>query len=121
MASITVGGPASMDPEKLKELFEEPPPQSSIRTAGAARALRDVAPGTVLGDKYEVERRLGEGAMGIVFAARHLGLDEMVAIKFVRPDVPDVDGALARFAREAKLAARIHSEHVAKVFDAGVL
>ena len=121
MASITVGGPASMDPEKLKELFEEPPPQSSIRTARAARALRDIAPGTVLGDKYEVERRLGEGAMGIVFAARHLGLDEMVAIKFVRPDVPDVDGALARFAREAKLAARIHSEHVAKVFDAGVL
>jgi len=125
MASIIVGGPAAMNAEKLNHLFEEPAPASSIRKASPAqpvpRFFREITPGTVLGDKYEVERRIGEGAMGVVFAARHLGLDETVAIKFVRPDAQDSGGAMARFAREAKLAARIHSEHVAKVFDVGVL
>src|SRR5262245_59579201 len=125
MASIIVGGPAAMNAEKLNQLFEEPAPASAIRKASPAppvpRSAQEITPGTVLGDKYEVERRIGEGAMGIVFAARHLGLDETVAIKFVRPDVQDTAGAMARFAREAKLAARIHSEHVAKVFDVGVL
>jgi serine/threonine-protein kinase len=113
-----------MNAEKLNQLFEEPAPASTIRKATPApapRSSRDITPGTVLGDKYEIERRIGEGAMGVVFAARHLGLDETVAIKFVRPDVQDTAGAMARFAREAKLAARIHSEHVAKVFDVGVL
>ncbi|HWO14532.1 MAG TPA: serine/threonine-protein kinase, partial [Polyangiaceae bacterium] len=114
-----------MNAENLNQLCEEPVPRSSVRMTGPAEsgpsASLDIAPGTILGDKYRVERRLGEGAMGVVFAARHLGLDEMVAIKFVRPEVQDVDGALARFAREAKLAARIHSEHVTKVFDVGVL
>jgi serine/threonine-protein kinase len=111
-----------MNAEKLNQLFEEPAPASSIRKASPApRSSQELTPGTVLADKYEVERRIGEGAMGIVFAARHLGLDETVAIKFVRPDVQDTAGAMARFAREAKLAARIHSEHVAKVFDVGVL
>jgi serine/threonine-protein kinase len=125
MASIIFGGPAAMNAEKLNQLFEEPAPVSSIRKASPAqpesRSCRELTPGTVLGDKYAIERRIGEGAMGVVFAARHLGLDETVAIKFVRPDVEDTAGAMARFAREAKLAARIHSEHVAKVFDVGVL
>lgn len=125
MASIFGGGPAAMNAETLSQLFEEPAPVSSIRKASPAqpapRASREVTPGTVLGDKYQIERCIGEGAMGVVFAARHLGLDETVAIKFVRPDVPDTGGAMARFAREAKLAARIHSEHVAKVFDVGVI
>lgn len=125
MASIMVGGPATMNAERLNQLFEEPAPASSIRKASSAqpvpRSCQELAPGAVLADKYEIERRIGEGAMGVVFAARHLGLDETVAIKFVRPDVHDTAAAMSRFAREAKLAARIHSEHVAKVFDVGVL
>src|SRR5690349_16381610 len=124
MASISGGEPA-MNAITTSQLFEEPAPVSSIRRASGAQPAggwsRELTPGAILADKYEVERRIGEGAMGIVFAARHLGLDETVAIKFVRPDLQDTAAAMARFAREAKLAARIHSEHVAKVFDVGVL
>ncbi|MBX3229847.1 MAG: serine/threonine protein kinase [Labilithrix sp.] len=75
------------------------------------------APGTVIAGKYRVERLLGEGGMGIVLAARHLGLDEMVAIKLIKEDRAAGTDALARFQREARAAARIKSEHVARVLD----
>jgi len=76
--------------------------------------------GTLIADKYRVERVLGEGAMGIVLAARHIQLDELVAIKCIRAAVPWSSDVLARFAREAKACARLKSEHIAKVIDVGV-
>jgi eukaryotic-like serine/threonine-protein kinase len=76
--------------------------------------------GTVIADKYRVERVLGEGAMGIVLAARHLELDELVAIKCIRAQMPWSPDVIARFAREAKASARLKSEHIAKVIDVGV-
>jgi len=81
---------------------------------------RDYAPGRILAGRYRVERLLGEGAMGVVVAARHLELDELVAIKFIRPEVQKDADVIARFAREAKASARIKSEHVAKLLDVGV-
>jgi eukaryotic-like serine/threonine-protein kinase len=80
-----------------------------------------LAAGTVLDGKYRVERKIGEGAMGVVLQATHLGLDEAVAIKLMRPEVQRMEGTLGRFAKEAKIAARIRSEHVAKVLDVGIL
>ena len=74
-------------------------------------------PGTVIAGKYRVERLLGEGGMGVVLAARHLGLDEMVALKLIKQERASGSDALARFQREARAAARIKSEHVARVLD----
>lgn len=74
-------------------------------------------PGSVIAGKYRVERLLGEGGMGIVLAARHLGLDEMVAVKLIREERAKGTDALARFQREARAAARIKSEHVGRVLD----
>jgi len=88
-----------------------------------ARALDEaggVPVGTMIADKYRVERVLGEGAMGIVLAARHLELDELVAVKCIRAAMPWSPDVIARFAREAKASARLKSEHVAKVIDVGV-
>lgn len=78
------------------------------------------AVGQVLAGKYRVERLIGEGAMGLVLAATHLGLDEIVAIKFMRAEIQRLPGTLSRFAKEAKIAARIRNEHVTKVIDVGV-
>lgn len=77
--------------------------------------------GTVIAGKYCVERILGEGGMGVVFAARHLGLDEMVAVKLIREGLADGSQALARFQREARAVARLKSEHVARVLDVDAL
>ncbi len=73
--------------------------------------------GTVIAGKYRVERVIGQGGMGVVLAARHLGLDEMVAVKLIREERAEGSAALARFQREARAAARIKSEHVARVLD----
>jgi serine/threonine-protein kinase len=78
------------------------------------------AVGAVISGKYEVARVLGQGAMGVVVAARHLELDETVAIKFIHPDMHSVPDIVSRFAREAKACARLGSEHIAKVLDVGV-
>ena len=81
-----------MNAENLSRLFEEPAPESSIRTANPAcpgpRSCHDIVSGMILGDKYAVERRLGEGAMGVVFAARHLGLDETVDPAWADRELP---------------------------------
>jgi len=77
--------------------------------------------GDILLGKYRVERVLGEGGMGVVVAARHLGLGELFAIKLLRP-APRADGkAIERFLREARAAARLKTEHVARVHDVGRL
>jgi serine/threonine protein kinase len=74
------------------------------------------APGELVGGKYRVERLLGQGGMGTVLAARHEQLGHRVAIKL---PARGSAAAIARFLREARAAAAIESEHVARVFDAG--
>jgi len=78
------------------------------------------AAGSVISGKFEVLRVLGQGAMGVVVAARHLELDETVAIKFIHPEAQSVPDIVSRFAREAMACARLGSEHIAKVMDVGV-
>lgn len=73
--------------------------------------------GQVFAGKYRVERVLGRGGMGVVIAARHLLLDELVAIKFLLPEALQSAEAVARFEREARAAVKIKSEHVARVTD----
>jgi eukaryotic-like serine/threonine-protein kinase len=80
-----------------------------------------VREGDLLAGKYRIERVIGVGGMGIVVAARHEQLDQLVAIKFVRDDALDNDEAVERFLREARSAARLKSEHVARVLDVGRL
>jgi serine/threonine-protein kinase len=78
-------------------------------------------PGEVLAGKYRIERVLGQGGMGVVVEARHLQLDERVAMKFLLPEYAQHPEASARFLREARAAVKIKSEHVARVVDVGTL
>jgi serine/threonine-protein kinase len=80
-----------------------------------------VKEGDLLLGKYRVERVIGSGGMGVVIAARHEQLDQLVAIKFVREEALGNPDAARRFLREARAAASLKSEHVAKVLDVGVL
>jgi serine/threonine protein kinase len=86
-----------------------------------ALTLSPIQEGDILADKYRVERVLGLGGMGVVVAAMHLELDERVAIKFLLEEALDNTEAVERFAREARAAVRIKSEHVARVTDVGKL
>ena len=77
--------------------------------------------GDIIDGKYQVERDLGIGGMGRVVLALHLGLEERVALKVLHPEATRDPEAVARFGREAKAAARIKSEHVARVLDVSAL
>ena len=79
------------------------------------------APGQLLAGKYRVERVLGEGGMGIVLLAINEALGQRVAIKLLRTGTFGQGEALARFEREARAAARLRTEHVARVLDVGKL
>jgi serine/threonine-protein kinase len=78
-------------------------------------------PGEVVAEKYRVERVLGGGGMGVVMEARHLALDERVAIKFLLPQLGEDPHALERFEREARAVFQLQSEHVVRVMDVGRL
>ncbi len=78
-----------------------------------------VKTGEVLAGKYRVEKVLGKGGMGVVVLAMHIQLRQRVALKFLLPDANRE--VTQRFAREARAAARLRSQHVAKVLDVGEL
>jgi formylglycine-generating enzyme required for sulfatase activity len=95
--------------------------------AGAAewyyRWLRvELRPDAVIAGRLRLLEPVGQGGMGVVWRARHLGLDTEVAVKFIRPERAAADPALgARFEREAKAAARIAHPHVVQVMDYGAV
>jgi len=76
-------------------------------------------PGDLLAGKYRIERVLGQGGMGIVFAANHELLGVRVAVKLLLTDIATSNEAVTRFVNEAKNAARIQSDNVARVTDVG--
>ncbi len=93
------------------------------RVGASARELRHdpIPPGTVLLDRYRVLHQLGVGGMSLVVCAEHVSSGAKVAMKFLLPELATLPDAPDRFAREAKAATRVNSEHVSKILDVGVL
>jgi serine/threonine-protein kinase len=77
--------------------------------------------GKRIADRYQILRVLGEGGMGVVTEARHVELEQNVAIKFMFPEFISNEVLNARFSREAKLAAKVQSPHIVRVSDVGRL
>jgi eukaryotic-like serine/threonine-protein kinase len=76
-------------------------------------------PGTLVAGKYRIERLIGRGGMGSVWAATHIGLGQQVAIKLISRRYADSREARQRFDLEAKAVAQLRSRHVVQVFDNG--
>jgi serine/threonine-protein kinase len=75
-------------------------------------------PGTRLG-KYQLVRRLGAGGMGTVYEAVHTEIGKHVAVKVLAPQVAAMEGARARFLREAQLTSKVRHPHAVDVTDMG--
>jgi hypothetical protein len=67
---------------------------------------------------YMLLGRIGEGGMGQVFKARHSRLGRLVALKVLRPELLAGEGAVERFKREGRAAARLHHPNLVTVYDA---
>src|SRR5215475_1549595 len=75
--------------------------------------------GTVLADRYRIERRIGEGGMGAVYLARHVMLEKIVALKILHAEYARRRELVERFLHEAKAASRIRHQHVIDITDFG--
>jgi serine/threonine protein kinase len=80
--------------------------------------LGAITRGTVIAGRYEVTKRLGQGGMGVVYAAHDRVLDETIAIKLLHSSVVD-DSLARRFRSEIKLARRITHPNVCRIHDYG--
>lgn len=84
-------------------------------TSDVARA------GLIVAGKFRLDALIGQGGMGSVWSATHLGLGNRIAIKLVSREFVRSPDALRRFDAEAKAAARLQSRHVVQVHDSGTL
>src|SRR5262245_49539882 len=91
-------------------------PQTEMRPERPA-AGNALEAGNQIGD-FRIERRLGAGGMGIVYQARQVSLNRLVALKVLGRALTRVDD-LARFRREAQAAARLKHPSIAQVYFVG--
>jgi serine/threonine-protein kinase len=68
-----------------------------------------------------MERVIGEGGVGVLVPARHVQLEQRVAIKYLLPATLKSPTLVERFLREGRLAASIKSEHVVRIYDVGTV
>src|SRR5262252_2945623 len=75
---------------------------------------------SLLDNKYRIEELLGEGGMGAVYRATHLGTKRTVAVKIIRAGLSQSPEFVARFHREAEAAGRLRHPNVVDVTDFGL-
>src|ERR1700730_15035672 len=92
------------------------PVEGGIVFAGAPKPL---GVGTVLGQRYEIVKLLGQGGMGAVYRAYDRELEREVALKVIRSDMAANPEILKRFKQELILARQITHKNVIRIFDLG--
>src|SRR3954452_22504435 len=85
----------------------------------AARRKNDPYLGKTVAGRYRLEARLGEGGMGVVYRARHVLIDRVVALKLIRPDLRGETHLRAWMLREARSANRVDHAHIIDIHDIG--
>jgi eukaryotic-like serine/threonine-protein kinase len=111
-----------MSDEKRPDDRDPEPHGAQVDTGdppGPAEA--DPRVGTVLADRYRIDRLIDTGAMGRVYEGRHVHMQKRMALKVLHRELSAVPEFVSRFEREAMAAANIDSEHVAAATDFGKL
>ena len=88
---------------------------------GKPRPKPEVDPlqGIVLGERFVVHEKLGDGSSGTIYRGEHVTLRRKVAIKVLHPDLSRDDLAVERFRREATSVAELDNEHIVAIHDFG--
>jgi serine/threonine-protein kinase len=114
------------DKQALVELLQSDtggrtiPMQAAGATLQMAASSQGIVPGATVAKRYHIKEILGVGGMGTVFRAQDAELDEIVAIKTLKPEILSQDpSALERFKGEIRLARRISHRNVVRTHDLG--
>ncbi len=90
-----------------------------VRKASRSKKTKDPLLGKVVAGRYRLESLLGEGGMGVVYRARHVLIDRVVALKLIRPDLRGETHLRAWMVREARAANRVDHAHIVDIHDVG--
>ncbi|WP_296645203.1 Stk1 family PASTA domain-containing Ser/Thr kinase [Romboutsia sp. 13368] len=74
---------------------------------------------TILGNRYEIIQKIGDGGMAFVYKAKDILLNRIVAVKVLRPEFVDDDEFLGKFKREAEAVASLSHPNIVNVYDVG--
>src|SRR5690554_2267776 len=95
--------------------------------ADSEESEKDAAPfkpanlvGRVLDGRYELQKCIGRGGMGVVYLAHQSALSRDVVVKLLPPNFADDADALARFQREARGMSKLQHPHIVSVYDFGI-
>jgi serine/threonine protein kinase/tetratricopeptide (TPR) repeat protein len=128
MLVVDASPPPDVDPEVTQIFTEVSMAATAVGgTAGWSVTTRSlssnpnaaVEEGVILGERYEILKRLGEGGMGAVYKARDHELDRLVALKVIRPELAGHPDILRRFKQELILARQVTHKNVVRIFDLG--
>lgn len=98
-----------------------PPPRLTPPSRKATHVTSDAGPilqpGSLLGQRYEILALLGQGGMGAVYKARDLEVNQLVALKVIRPDLASNPAIIERFKQELILARQVTHKNVIRIYD----
>ena len=83
-------------------------------------SLADLGPGSIVAERYEILQLIGKGGMGQIFKAFDRTLDEVIALKVLRPELTQSEEMVKRFRNEVRLARKISHTNVASLYEYGV-
>ena len=72
-----------------------------------------------IGHQYTIEEEIGRGGMSVVYRARDLRLNRVVAVKVLPPDLAHDPAVISRFTREAQTSAQLSHAHIVPIYDVG--
>jgi serine/threonine protein kinase len=90
-----------------------------VEEASSVFADQDPLVRQLIGGRYRVLKRLGEGGMGVVYLAEHEAIEKRVAVKVLKDQYAQREDVVARFQQEAKSASRVKHEGILEIFDFG--
>ena len=118
--AVPPGVRAPSDPPRIKVHSASSDAAEALELLSAPRGSEyDKLIGTTLDGRYHVEKKIGEGGMGVVFAARHAVIERPLAIKVLKREAMRDTATIRRFVQEAKAASRIGHPNIVDVTDFG--